>query len=328
MTQHPHDHVFGQDQPRAGERRTVIVIAITAVTMVVEIAAGLAFGSMALLADGLHMASHTAALGLAAFAYVYARKRARDPRFSFGTGKVNALSGFAGAIVLAGFALVMLVESIGRFLAPVPIVFDQAILVAVAGFVVNAVSMVVLGGHHHDHDHDDHHDHGPHHRHHEDHNLRSAYLHVLADALTSVLAIFALLAGKYFGAVWLDPIMGVLGGGLVIRWAWGLLRQSGKVLLDRQAPAGVLKAVTEALERDGTARILDLHVWSIGPGYYAAEVALEGVDPKDPDHYRGLLPKDLGLVHVTVEVRGSGSRGEGKPHAREVAGSRRFRPGS
>ncbi|MFH2052543.1 MAG: CDF family Co(II)/Ni(II) efflux transporter DmeF [bacterium] len=307
MTQSTHDHVFGQDQPRAGERRTVIVIAITAVTMVVEIAAGLAFGSMALLADGLHMASHTAALGLAAFAYVYARKRARDPRFSFGTGKVNALSGFAGAVVLAGFALVMLVESVGRFLAPVPIVFDQAILVAVAGLVVNAVSMVVLGGHHHDHDHEDHHDHdhGPDH-HHEDHNLRSAYLHVLADALTSVLAIFALLAGKYFGAVWLDPAMGVLGAGLVIRWAWGLLRQSGKVLLDGQAPAPVLMAVTEALERDGTTRILDLHVWSIGPGYYAAEVALETADPEDPDHYRKLLPPDLGLVHVTVEVRGNG----------------------
>lgn len=314
MTPINHDHVFGQDQPRAGERRTVIVIALTAVTMVVEIAAGLAFGSMALLADGLHMASHTAALGLAAFAYVYARKRARDPRFSFGTGKVNALSGFAGAVVLAGFALVMLVESIGRFLAPVPIVFDQAILVAVAGFLVNAVSMVVLGGHHHDHDHKDHHahDHGPDHHHHEDHNLRSAYLHVLADALTSVLAIFALLAGKYFGAVWLDPVMGVLGAGLVIRWAWGLLRQSGKVLLDWQAPEPVLAAVTEALEQDGRIRIRDLHVWSIGPGYYAAEVALETADPEDPDHYRTLLPPDQGLVHVTVEVRGNEPSSNGR----------------
>ena len=223
------DHMFGQERRTEGERRTIIVIAITSVMMVIEIAAGIAYGSMALLADGLHMGSHTAALGLAVFAYVYARRHADDERFSFGTGKVNALAGFTGAVVLAGFAVVMAIESIERFLNPVTIIFNHAIVVAIVGLVVNGFSMVVLGGHHSDgrrtHEHD-----------HEDHNLRSAYLHVLADALTSLLAIFALLAGKYAGATWLDPAMGVVGAALVFRWSWSLLKQSARVLLDRQAP--------------------------------------------------------------------------------------------
>lgn len=299
-----HDHVFGQDQPRPGERRTVIVIVITAVTMAVEIIAGLAYGSMALLADGLHMGSHAAALGLALFAYIYARRRSRDEDFSFGTGKVNSLAGFSGAIVLAGFASVMLVESVGRFLDPVDIVFNQAIYVAVAGLVVNGASMLILGGHHENHDRHDRDDHTHDDHAHEDHNLRSAYLHVLADALTSVLAILALLAGKYLGAVWLDPVMGVLGAVLVIRWARGLLLQSGRVLLDRQAPLAIRRKVSEALEEGGKNRIYDLHVWSIGPGYYAVEAAIEAGDPQDPDYYRGLIPGELGLEHVTVEVAG------------------------
>jgi cation diffusion facilitator family transporter len=297
-----HDHVFGQDQERPGERRTVIVAAVTAVTMTVEIIAGLAYGSMALLADGLHMGSHAAALGLALVAYIYARRRARDGDFSFGTGKVNSLAGFSGAIVLAGFALVMLVESIGRFLDPVDIVFNQAIYVAAAGLVVNGVSMLILGGHHEGREHHHHDDHAHDDHTHVDHNLRSAYLHVLADALTSVLAIFALLAGKYFGAVWLDPVMGVLGAVLVIRWARGLLKQSGRVLLDRQASPDLLQAVTEALEEDGRNRIYDLHVWSIGPGYYAVEAAIEAGDPQAPGYYRRLLPQGAGLKHVTIEV--------------------------
>jgi cation diffusion facilitator family transporter len=288
-----HSHSFGQEKTRAGEQRTVIVIAITAVMMAVEIGAGIAFGSMALLADGLHMASHTAALGLAAFAYVYARRHAGDDRYSFGTGKVNALAGFTGAIILAGFAVIMLIESAERFLNPVAIVFNQAIYVAGAGFVINVVSIVILGGHHEKEGHD----HG-----HEDHNLRSAYLHVLADALTSVLAIMALLAGKYMGAVWMDPVMGVLGAGLVIRWSWGLLRQSGRVLLDRQAPGEIRDAIVDAVEQQEGNRIYDLHVWAIGPGYYAAEIALETPQPKSPEYYRRLLPDDLGLAHVTVEV--------------------------
>jgi cation diffusion facilitator family transporter len=295
-----HSHTFGQDLPRAAERRTLLVIAITLTMMVVEILAGLVFGSMALLADGLHMASHTVALGLAAFAYVYARRRANDARYSFGTGKVNALAGFTGAVTLAMFAMVMLVESVQRFLSPVPIVFDQAILVAVLGLVVNGASMFVLGGHH---------EHGPDEHHHHDHNLRSAYLHVLADALTSLLAIFALLVAKYSGAVWLDPVMGVVGAALVTRWSWGLLRQSGYVLLDRQAPAATLQQIRDAIEEPGVTRIYDLHVWSIGPGYFAAEIALESTRPQSPDEYRARVPDSLRIVHLTVEVSDAGTPG-------------------
>ena len=293
------DHMFGQERRTEGERRTIIVIAITSVMMVIEIAAGIAYGSMALLADGLHMGSHTAALGLAVFAYVYARRHADDERFSFGTGKVNALAGFTGAVVLAGFAVVMAIESIERFLNPVTIIFNHAIVVAIVGLVVNGFSMVVLGGHHSDgrrtHEHD-----------HEDHNLRSAYLHVLADALTSLLAIFALLAGKYVGATWLDPVMGVVGAVLVFRWSWGLLNQSARVLLDRQAPDHVRRTIVEAIERHTTNKISDLHVWSIGPGYYAVEIAIITDEPLGPDDYRRMLPDDLGLVHVIVEVSRSG----------------------
>ena len=290
-----HAHNFGQAHRTEGERRTIIVIAITSVMMVIEIAAGIAYGSMALLADGLHMGSHTAALGLAVFAYVYARRHADDERFSFGTGKVNALAGFTGAVVLAGFAVVMAIESIERFLNPVTIIFNHAIVVAIVGLVVNGFSMVVLGGHHSDgrrtHEHD-----------HEDHNLRSAYLHVLADALTSLLAIFALLAGKYAGATWLDPAMGVVGAALVFRWSWGLLKQSARALLDRQAPDHVRRAIVEVIEGHISNKISDLHVWSIGPGYYAVEIAIITADPRSPDDYRRMLPDDLGLVHVIVEV--------------------------
>ena len=213
-----HDHIFGQDQMKSGEQRTLIVIAITATMMVFEIGAGLAFGSMALLADGLHMGSHTVALGITAFAYFYARKHAHDRRFSYGTGKVNALAGFSSAILLAVFALAMVWESVNRFFNPVEIIFNQAIAVAVIGLVVNALSVLILG--HNDHEKDHHlsqHSHS-----HSDHNLRAAYLHVLADALTSLLAIFALSAGKFFGLIWMDPLMGVVGAVLVSRWSWSL----------------------------------------------------------------------------------------------------------
>ena len=220
-----HGHAFGLDQRKTGERRTLTVALLTAATMVVEVVAGLAFGSMALLADGLHMASHATALGIAVLVYVYARRRAGDSRFAFGTGKVNALGGYTSALLLTGFALYMAIESVMRFVAPVPIAFDQAILVAVLGLLVNGISVALLGvahegdGHHHD----DHYGHRHHDHHHgQDHNLRGAYLHVLADAFTSVLAIVALVAGKYAGAVWLDPMMGVVGALLVGRWAWSL----------------------------------------------------------------------------------------------------------
>jgi cation diffusion facilitator family transporter len=296
-----HEHVFGQDVRREGERRTRIVIVLTAVTMVAEIVAGLVFGSMALLADGLHMASHAMALGISAFAYAYARRHAADVRFSFGTGKVNALAGYTGAVLLAVFALFMAVESIGRFFAPVTIHFDQAILVAVLGLAVNAVSAWILGGGHgHDHDHAHAHPHG--HAHHHDHNLRSAYLHVLADALTSIAAILALLAGKFLGWGWMDPAMGIVGSLLIARWSVQLLRESSRTLLDRQAPEGLRESVRKAIEGDTTDRVMDLHLWSIGPGIWAAEIAVLAEAPEPPDAYKARLPDDLGIVHATMEV--------------------------
>jgi cation diffusion facilitator family transporter len=304
-----HSHAFGLDQRKSGERRTLAVAILTAATMVVEVLAGLAFGSMALLADGLHMASHATALGIAVLVYVYARRRAGDSRFAFGTGKVNALGGYTSALLLTGFALYMAVESAARFLAPVPIAFDQAIFVAVLGLLVNGVSVAILGVRHdrdgHDH-HGDlyghrHHDHHQHDHHGHDHNLRGAYLHVLADALTSVLAIVALVAGKYAGAVWLDPAMGLLGALLVGRWAWGLTRDSSRTLLDRQAPAALCSAIRRSIESCQDTRVADLHVWSIGPGLYAAELAVVSHNPAPPSTYKRLLPEGA-LAHVTVEV--------------------------
>ena len=303
-----HAHSFGQEEVRAGESRSKLVIALTAVMMVIEIAAGIAFGSMALLADGLHMASHVTAIGITVIAYVYARRHAFDPRFSFGTGKVNALAGFGSAVLLVGFALVMAWESSDRLIHPVDIAFNHAIAVAVIGLVVNAASAMILGhDDHHHHGHDDAHDHHHHHDHdhgagpHQDHNLRAAYLHVIADAMTSVLAIVALLAGKYAGLNWLDPMMGIAGALLIARWSWGLLRDTAHVLLDRQAPEETRERIRVAVE-DDDARVTDLHVWSIGPGIHAAALAIVAAEPLSPTVYRGRLPGDLGLHHVTVEV--------------------------
>jgi cation diffusion facilitator family transporter len=290
-----HDHSFGQDRVRAGERRTLLVIALTATMMVVEIVAGLHYGSMALLADGLHMASHTAALGISAFAYIYARRHARNAEFSFGTGKVNALGGFTGAILLALFALLMAWESIGRFLDPVVIAFDQAILVAVLGLAVNGASALILRGADHGHD-----DHG--HGHDDDHNLRSAYLHVIADAATSVLAIIALLAGKYLGAAWMDPAMGLVGAALITRWSVGLLLSTSAVLLDRQGPRELRERVRQSIEADRDSEVADLHLWCIGPGLYALVLTVEAREPATVDEYRARLPNGLGLAHVSIEV--------------------------
>ncbi len=296
-----HDHVFGQDQASASERRTFIVVLITATTMVLELAAGMAFGSMALLADGLHMASHTVALGIATFAYRYARRHAADPRFSFGTGKVNALAGFSGAVLLGVFALVMAVESIERFINPVEIAVDPALFVAVIGLLVNGACVFILGidhshgeGHEHQHGHD--------HHHHHDHNFRAAYFHVLADALTSVLAIGALLSAKYFGQTWLDPMMGIVGALLVGNWSIGLLRESGHVLLDRQSSSDDLEAIRKAIEIEPVTQVVDLHVWMIGPGRKAAIVSIQSADPHPLDTYRARIPANLGITHVTIEV--------------------------
>lgn len=295
-----HNHVFGQDKVKPAERRTFIVVLITLVAMIIEIAAGLAYGSMALLADGLHMGSHAVALGIASLAYVVARRHAGDERFSFGTGKINALAGFTGALLLGVFAVGVAWESVTRLLNPVEIAYFQAIIVAIVGLVVNVVCAVILlgggHGHTHSHSHDDHADHV-----HEDHNLRAAYLHVLADALTSLLAIFALLGGQLFGAVWLDATMGIVGALLIARWSASLLKSSAAVLLDWQAPAAVRDRIKDALEA-GDDRIVDLHVWSVGPGIRAAVVSIVSDDPRQPRDYKDRLPDDLGIVHFTVET--------------------------
>lgn len=290
-----HEHVFNQDRKRAGESRTLLIVVITAIMMVIEIVAGVAYGSMALLADGLHMGSHATALGIAVFAYILSRRLASDRRFSFGVGKINSLAGFTSAVLLLGFALLMIAESIDRFINPLAIAFNQALVVAVIGLVVNGASAWVLMSTPHDH----HHGHA-HHGH--DHNLRAAYLHVLADALTSFLAIGALLAGKFAGAGWLDPLMGIVGGVLVARWSFGLIRDSSGVLLDMQPPKDDLIALQDAIEQSSTDRICDLHMWSIGHGIYALELAIISDAPRTPDYYKSLLPESLSIAHATVEV--------------------------
>lgn len=297
-----HSHVFAQDQVMAGERRTLLIVALTAVMMVVEIVAGLVYGSMALLADGLHMASHATALGIAFVAYVAARRLAADERFAFGTGKINSLAGFSSAILLLAFAFIMLTESTTRLIDPIAISYDQALVVAVLGLLVNGASAWILAStpHHHGHGHG--HDAGHHHHHHHDHNLRAAYLHVLADAVTSLLAIVALLAAKFYGANWLDPVMGIVGAALVARWSYGLIRESARVLLDRQVGKEVVASVRAAIERDSSDRVCDLHCWSIGHGIRAAEISVVSEKPEPPEFYKALIPPELRVVHATVEV--------------------------
>lgn len=313
LKQWQHSHAFGQDRKTSGETRTIIVIVITATMMVVEITSGIIFGSMALLADGLHMASHTAALAINVFAYIYARRHAHDAKYSFGTGKVNALGGFTGAVLLAVFALMMAWESVNRILNPVEIAFNQAIFVAVIGLIVNGASVLILGFRHnhndehngrHHHDHDDHkysnYETGDH-QHKHDHNLRSAYLHVLADTLTSLLAIFALLAGKYFGIIWMDPVMGIVGALLVSHWSLGLLRTTSAVLLDRQGPEYIQTQIRQSIEADND-RVADLHLWSISRNMYGVIISVVTDDPKGPEYYKEIIPSNLNLAHVTVEV--------------------------
>ena len=293
-----HPHSFGLDTQQEGEKRTLIVLVITLITMVIEIAAGIAFGSIALWADGLHMGSHALALGISVLAYIYARKFATDPRFTFGTGKINALGGFTGAVFLGGFAIVMVWEGAERLFYPQPIIFDWAILVAVFGLIVNGVCAYILGGHnHHGHDHSHDHSHD-----HEDLNLKSAYLHVLADALTSVVAIVALLAGKYYGALWMDPLMGFLGAALILRWSYSLIKETGMRLLDQRAPEAVRQGVKNAIESQADTEIYDLHVWLIAPGAYAAIIGVVTHKAEPPNFYKSLIPDDLNIKHLTVEV--------------------------
>ncbi|KAF0104699.1 MAG: cation diffusion facilitator family transporter [Rhodospirillaceae bacterium] len=296
-----HDHVFLGERHDENARRTLWVVALTAVMMVGEIAAGIVFNSMALLADGFHMATHAGALAVAAGAYAFARRHAADRRFTFGTGKVGDLSGFASAVILALVALGIATESVGRLFDPTPVAFGEATLVAILGLAVNVASVFLLsGGHRHGQEHH-HHDHGHEHDHaHHDNNLRSAFAHVLADALTSVLAIVALLAGRYLGWVWLDPVMGIVGGIVIAVWAWNLLRDTAAVLLDASDPH--LEAeVREQVEGPGDARITDLHIWRIGPGAHAAIVSVAGTADREAIRER-LLPVHE-LAHVTIETR-------------------------
>lgn len=297
LEQWRHDHDFNIDTSE-GERRTRLVVVLTAVTMLVEIAAGYLFGSMALLADGWHMGTHVAALAIALFAYRYASRHAANPRFSFGTGKVTALGGFTSAVTLAMVALLMGVESVERLIAPETIRFNQAIIVAVLGLLVNLLSAWLLHGGSHTH----HHHHGEGHLHQHDQNLRAAYLHVIADALTSVLAIVALFAGKYFGWIWMDALMGIVGAVLITRWSIGLLKDTSAVLLDSVPSDEVARQITEAIERESDNRIVDLHVWQLGPGSFGVIISLVTHEPRDPEHYKTLIEHIHSLGHVTVEV--------------------------
>ncbi len=296
--EHEHSHVFLGEGHDSHEKRTRYVVALTAAMMVVEIVAGLVTGSMALLADGLHMATHAGALGVAAMAYGFARRHADNPRFTFGTGKVGDLAGFASALVLAIIALGIGVESVQRLFVPANIAYVEATWIAVLGLAVNLASAWLLGGNHH-HGHDHGHDHG--HAHEHDNNLRSAYFHVLADALTSVLAIAALLAGRFLGWSWMDAAMGIVGAVVIARWSWGLLRDTGAVLVDAAANTALEDEIREAIE-DGDAKITDLHVWRVGPGKYAAIISLVAGKPLSPTAYAGRVRIHEELVHVTVEV--------------------------
>ncbi|MCY3763523.1 MAG: CDF family Co(II)/Ni(II) efflux transporter DmeF, partial [Gemmatimonadetes bacterium] len=247
------------------------------------------------------------ALGIAALDYIYARRHAHDEGFTLGTGKVNALGGFTGALLLALFALLMAWESCDRLLHPVEIIFDQALLVAVAGLLVNGASAFILrggGGHGHaHHGHGGRHDSGHANDHgHRDHNLKAAYLHVLADALTSLLAIAALLSAKYYGLAWMDPAVGIVGAVLVASWSFGLLRTTSGILLDRQGPESIRGRITDSIEQDGDSKVTDLHLWSIGPDIYSALIAVVAHRPAMPGQYKKRIPGNLGLVHVAVEV--------------------------
>ena len=295
-----HVHSFGMDKPMEGERRTLWVVILTLVTMVAEIISGTVFGSMALLADGWHMGTHAAALGVALFAYGYARKNANNPDFSFGTGKVSALGGFASAVGLAIVALFIMIESASRLHEPVAIHFNEAIFVAVVGLIVNLVSAWILWGgrgHHH---------HGEHlHNHHHDHNLRGAFLHVMADALTSVMAILALVLGKEFGWYWMDPMIGVVGALIIARWSVTLLRDSGRVLLDAEVSSELHRKVRTVIEQEGDTKVVDLHLWRVGPAHLAAVISVVCNDDREPLFFKELLTDFNDLAHVTVEVNSS-----------------------
>ena len=292
--EHSHDFAFIHEK---GEARTKQVLIITAITMVAEIIAGSVFGSMALLADGWHMGTHTGAFAITIFAYHYSRKHSDNSDFTFGTGKVSVLGGYSSAIALAVIALFIGAESLKRLIAPHEIRFNEAIAVAVLGLIVNLFCAFLLHGNH-----THRHEHGDDHVHHHDHNLRGAYLHVLADALTSVLAIFALTFGKIFGWLWLDPLMGIVGALVITRWAYGLLKDTSSILLDRNIEKGQIELIRQRVEADSDNRVSDLHVWKVGPVDYAAVISIVTHYPQPAEHYKELLKEFRELSHLTVEV--------------------------
>jgi cation diffusion facilitator family transporter len=310
-----HDHVFLGARHAANERRTWTVIWLCTITMLVEIGGGIAFRSMALLADGIHMATHAGAMLIAAAAYFYARRHLNDPRFSFGTGKVGDLAAFVSGVVLAGTSILIAIESVERLLAPQVIAFDEALPIAVIGLAVNLVSAWLLRDDHQHHHHgDDHsaahpHDDGHHHeddahddhQHHHDHNLRAAYVHVVSDAVVSMLAIVGLLAGRQLGWVWMDPLMGIVGALVIARWSIGLMRTTGAVLLDMSPGQALAARIRRRIEVDGD-RIADLHVWRIGPGHNAASLVVLSQRALAPSAYRDLLAGIDTLSHITIEV--------------------------
>lgn len=326
-----HGHAFLGDDHGDNSRRMSAVVVLTLLTMVIEIAAGYWSGSMALLADGWHMASHAVALGVAAFAYAYARRHVHDPRYSFGTGKVGDLAAFTSSLMLGGIALVMIVESVMRLYAPTPIAYGEALIVAVLGLLVNLASALLLHqdhGHDHGHDHAEHthdeHDHDHDHAHgdaHADHNMRAAYVHVLADALTSILAIAALLAGRYAGWSWTDPVVGIVGALVIAKWAWGLAHKTAAVLLDSSVDPKFADRVRRTIE-GGDAEVADLHLWRLAPGKHAVIASLRAAVPLSVAAYKARLAGLPGLVHVTVEVepRHGGAGTHGHTHAHDAHG--------
>lgn len=291
-----HSHVFLGEKHAQNERRTWTVVALTASMMVGEIVAGTIFGSMALLADGWHMATHAAALGIAGLAYLFARRHAQNSRFAFGTGKFGDLAAFSSAIMLAMIALQIAYESVVRLFNPVTISYNEAVVVAVLGLTVNIASAWLLQDSHHHHHHGSDHSH-----HHHDNNLRAAYVHVLADAATSVLAIAALLLAMYFGWTWADPLVGILGSLVIGSWAYGLIRDSGAVLLDASADKNLEMTIRERIETKGD-RVTDFHLWQVGPGHQAAIISVISDNPLPPKTYKRRLGGLRGLSHVTIEV--------------------------
>src|SRR5215470_12706881 len=297
-----HSHIFLGDSHERNERKTWAVIAICAAMMVAEIVGGLWFGSVALIADGLHMSTHAGALLIAALAYTYSRRYVNDERLTFGTGKFGDLAAFTSAIVLAIIALLIGYESVVRLVHPVPIAFNQAIPIAIVGLGVNLLSALLLrdDAHHHGHTHNHAHSHG--HAHvHRDHNLRAAFVHVLADALVSVLVIVGLVAGRLLGWMWMDPLMGLVATAVILSWSWTLIRSAGAILLDVCPDPALASKITLRLEQ-GSDRVSDLHLWRLGPGHLAAVISIVSADPRAPEQYKRRLSGLAGLSHVTIEV--------------------------